>query len=149
MGLDMYLYKKHYVQNWDHSKHKFSVTITKDGEPISLTNPVYVVEQAGYWRKANSIHKWFVDNVQDGKDDCKEYYVSPEKMEKLLDICKQVIANPNRAKDLLPTISGFFFGNTEYDEYYLRDMENTVKILESALHDYDNMDISFYYHSSW
>ena len=29
-----------------------------------------IIEQVGYWRKANQIHNWFVENVQDGEDDC-------------------------------------------------------------------------------
>ena len=147
MGLDMYLYKKHYVQNWDHSKSKFAVTLTKNGETIPLSDPVYIVEQAGYWRKANAIHQWFVNNVQDGKDDCGEYYASPDKLEQLLDLCKEVVANPSEGKELLPT--RFFFGSTSYDDYYLDDIANTIKILEKALGDYENGDVSFYYHSSW
>ena len=37
-------------------------------------------EEVGYWRKANQIHKWFVDNVQDGVDDCGEYKVTKEQL---------------------------------------------------------------------
>ena len=29
---------------------------------------VYDGDQIASWRKANAIHKWFVDNVQDGVD---------------------------------------------------------------------------------
>ena len=39
----------------------------------------------GYWRKANAVHNWFVDNVQDGNDGCKHYWVSKEDLQKLLD----------------------------------------------------------------
>ncbi len=28
-----------------------------------------------YWRKNNAVHKWFVDNLNNGEDDCQEYYV--------------------------------------------------------------------------
>ena len=31
---------------------------------------IYEDNQIASWRKANAIHKWFVDNVQDGVDDC-------------------------------------------------------------------------------
>ena len=153
MGLDMYLYRKTYVQNWDHNKENYQVTVTKGGKPTSIDpkKVTYVIEQAGYWRKANAIHKWFVYNVQDGKDDCGEYYVSPEKMEKLLNICKDVLANPSRANELLSTTNGFFFGGTEYNEYYLSDLEQTVQILTEAVEDYDNGadGSSYYYQSSW
>ena len=44
-----------------------------------------------YWRKANAIHKWFVDRVQGGVDDCSEYQVSSAQLIELRDTCKQVL----------------------------------------------------------
>ena len=44
-----------------------------------------------YWRKANAIHQWFVDNVQDGVDDCRNAYVPREKLIELRDLCQEVI----------------------------------------------------------
>jgi hypothetical protein len=49
-----------------------------------------IFEEVGYWRKANAIHKWFVDNVQNEVDDCGYYEVSKEQLEELLDICIKV-----------------------------------------------------------
>jgi len=46
-----------------------------------------------YWRKANAIHHWFVENIQNGIDDCKPFPVSKEKLEELLHICEKVVAN--------------------------------------------------------
>lgn len=43
------------------------------------------------WRKANQIHKWFVDNVQNGNDDCGSYDVSVETLVRLHDTCKEVL----------------------------------------------------------
>lgn len=53
-----------------------------------------IIEQVGYWRKANHIHNWFVENVQDGQDDC-EYHqeVTKEILEELLYVCKMVLAS--------------------------------------------------------
>ncbi len=48
-------------------------------------------EPVGYWRKENHIHKWFVDNVQDGNDNCDMYIVSREQLEALRDVCKKVL----------------------------------------------------------
>ena len=84
MGLDMYLTKKHYVQNWEHTQleKRFEVTI-KQGDKtygnIDASKVKYIEEEAGYWRKSNHIHRWFVENLQDGIDDCQEVYVSPNK----------------------------------------------------------------------
>ena len=92
MGLDMYLTKKHYVKNWDHytKEERIKITITKGGKPLKINNISEVVEEIATWRKANQIHKWFVDNIQDGEDDCKKYYVPDEKLEELLNVCKIV-----------------------------------------------------------
>lgn len=49
-----------------------------------------VDQNVAYWRKANQIHAWFVENVQDGEDDCGSYMVSKESLEELLDICKEL-----------------------------------------------------------
>ncbi len=152
MGLDMYLNKKTYVQNWEHHtpEERYDVEITRGGKPVKHIQPKrvkYIVEEAGYWRKANQIHDWFVRNVQDGVDDCRNAYVSREKLQELLDLCRIVSIDKDKAGDLLPTASGFFFGNTEYDEWYYQDIESTIKILEEALSD-ETAD-EFEYHSSW
>lgn len=43
------------------------------------------------WRNANAIHKWFVDNVQDGQDDCGTYEVSITELAGLHDTCKAIL----------------------------------------------------------
>jgi len=100
-----------------------------------------------YWRKANAIHKWFVDNVQEGKDDCKNYYVADEQLRKLLNLIEKVLKNRELAGELLPTQKGFFFGGEEYDEYYWGELERTQKELNNLL--ISGMEESFYYQSSW
>lgn len=180
MGLDMYLSKKEYVKNWDHMKdeEKHQVTVKKGGKLQNKKfEPKEIVYDVGYWRKANAIHRWFVDNVQGGEDDCREYYVPREKLQDLLDICKEIvriaqvkkgkivngktmkdgewvdiledgeyIENASDVAELLPTASGFFFGSTEYDQWYLQDVKETVEILTECL---DDEDGDIYYQSSW
>jgi hypothetical protein len=149
MGLDMYLNKKTYVQYWEHNgDNNYEVTVTKAGQPAGIDGRKvkYVIEEAGYWRKSNQIHQWFVENVQDGVDNCGEYYVSAEKLRELLALCKAVQNQPEVAEEVLPTASGFFFGGTEYDEWYYKDIENTIQILNEALADTNG---EYYYSSSW
>jgi hypothetical protein len=152
MGLDMYLYKKNYIWqgDWIKPEAKQEVVVTKGGEVDTKIKPErvkYVVEEVGYWRKANQIHKWFVDVVQEGNDNCGSYYVSRDTLEELLDICKQIRDDHSKADKLLPTQSGFFYGGTEYDEWYFTDIDNTIKIIEECLED-ENAD-DFEYSSSW
>ena len=105
-------------------------------------------EEVGYWRKANHIHNWFVEKVQNGIDQCEEHEVSREKMKELLAECKAVVENPSEAQDRLPTQSGFFFGGTEYDEWYMEDIAKTIDILERELNISDD-ETKYYYQSSW
>jgi len=145
----MYLNKKTYVQYWEHNgDNNYEVSVTKAGQPAGIDGRKvkYVIEEAGYWRKANQIHQWFVENVQDGIDNCGEYYVSAEKLRELLALCKSIQNQPAVAEEVLPTASGFFFGGTEYDEWYYKDIENTIQILNEALADTNG---DYYYSSSW
>ncbi len=69
MGLDMFLTKEYYIKNWDFMKpeEKHEITITKGGKPSTIENTKInsVIVDVAYWRKANAIHKWFVENVQE------------------------------------------------------------------------------------
>jgi hypothetical protein len=151
MGLDMYLEKRTDVRHWSFQKdeEQFEVVIKKGGvtyPSIKSDRITNITEELGYWRKANQIHRWFVENVQDGVDNCGEYFVPKSLLEKLLELCLAVKLNPEQAEELLPAASGFFFGNTDYDEWYYKDIDNTIDILKEALTD-DNA--SYYYSSSW
>lgn len=161
MGLDMYLTKKTYVQRWEHhtAEDTYDVAVNRGGKPVNHIQPnriSYIEEQIGYWRKANAIHKWFVDNVSDGEDNCGTYYVGIDDLMNLLELCKQVKNKPSRADALLPTQSGFFFGDVEYDEYYMRDIEHTIGVIEEALSEKvfdkngrESYPSEFYYRASW
>lgn len=52
-------------------------------------------------------------------------------------------------KQLLPTSSGFFFGSTDYDEYYMYDIEDTIEQLTKVLEETNFEEEDIFYHSSW
>lgn len=151
MGLDMYLTKQIYVgAKWEHRKVTGRVSIKVDGVrlPVTFKKISYIIEEAIYWRKANAIHRWFVDNCQDGTDECQKTYVSRENLAKLLDVCKRVKKNHVLAGELLPTQNGFFFGSTEYDEWYWEDINYTIKAITNLLKK-DDEEGTFYYQADW
>ena len=151
MGLDMYLKKHFYVKNWDHMslQEKHEVIVKKNGierTDINKEKISDIITDLMYWRKSNAIHNWFVKNVQNGQDDCREYYVDREKLEELLSLIKNVLADHSKAEELLQTQSGFFFGSTDYGEWYFKDLEKSAEVLEEELS--KNNDCSYYYSSS-
>jgi negative regulator of genetic competence, sporulation and motility len=158
MGLDMYLTKRTYVKNWSFmdKPELHEVTVKKAGKvrkDIDKKKISSIVEEVAYWRKANQIHRWFVENVQEGVDDCREYYVSFEQLEKLVTICETVLAakNDTLSASLLPPQQGFFFGSYEFDDWYYENVSNTIDQLKECIINgtVDNGSKDYYYSSSW
>jgi hypothetical protein len=150
MGLDMSLNAKRHLWSWqDESEDK---AIANEVQKVAKIPDGFEVQEivikAGYWRKANQIHRWFVQNVQEGKDDCGDYYVSRQNLIDLRDLCKKVLENKDLAPTELPTESGFFFGATKYDDWYYKDLTETIEIVDRAL-TLDQHQWDFQYHSSW
>jgi len=157
MGLDQYLRANEYVSRYDYTEdfdrsenNLFSQIVSQFGVAEHLDSEGFggltIDFPMGYWRKCNQVHQWFVDNCGDGEDECQTMFVSRDRLEELRDLCKQVLANHSLAEDLLPPQSGFFFGSTEIDEYYFKDLEYTVKVIDRCLaskFDY------FEYQASW
>lgn len=167
MGLDMYLkYRKNFNgYNFSGNESKvenYKKIITEAGvsDVADAGNPFASVEvTAIYWRKANMIHSWFVDTLADGRDECQEIYVPREKLKELRDLCFDALSVPagmtltQHAETVLPTSSGFFFGSTDYDEWYVQDLKHTMDSIDNLLaalpEDGEGWDWSLYYQASW
>lgn len=140
-----------------------------------------IKEHVGYWRKANAIHKWFVEHIQDGEDDC-DYHreVTMDDLMDLQEACAavlesavlvngrvkngyrwtdkgeepiyedgKIVLNPEVCRRVLPSTSGFFFGNTEYNEWYVEDIKHTYELVTKLLEETDFDTQQIYYCSSW
>lgn len=187
MGLDMYLEAELLLPGYEHNTRKEKATqaavLRAAGLPkaCDVATLVTLSVTVAYWRKANHIHYWFVQNVQDGRDECQKSYVSREKLRELLNLCRQVLStvecvegdvNTGRSyypegtieqhtkrgqivaqkgitEKLLPTAEGFFFGSTDYDEFYIDDTKTTVTMLESVLNNTAFDKCEFSYQASW
>ena len=186
MGLDMYLYRNENVYG------KGAIEIKEANNlPLKEENPDYewvqIRTECAYWRKANAIHKWFIDNCGGGDANCRTMDVSLEQMRELLKVCKKVLQSINlvdgkvangytfrknskgelekvysfmdgkvvedatTCKKLLPTESGFFFGSTDYDEYYVECLTDTIAQLKAVIKDAEGAkkDVWFEYYASW
>ena len=123
MGLDMYLraettlYKAYQgsspnAQEADKKRKQIYKLIGME-ESDDLAD-ITVKFEIGYWRKANAIHNFFVEQVQGSNDNCETYYVPDDKIKELKHRCETVLADISKAEELLPTQGGFFFGDTDY-----------------------------------
>ena len=124
MGLDMFLYK--------HKQYK-------DNDKTEVA----------YWRKANQIREWFVNHTDlDYGDNCEIIPLTRENLVELVNDCNKVLDNHNLAPDIMPTSSGFFFGGTDYDDWYYEDLRYTVKVVGEILEttDFENEVIEY---SDW
>lgn len=139
----------------------------------------YVTEEIAYWRKANQIHGWFVTNCEEREPDVK-YSVTRGDLETLLETCKKVVELLNTSTkstkqvvggwkdgkeymvdvevydktdeilDLLPPTQGFFFGSDNIDDWYKKDVEDTITTLESELSIPDvGYEADYDYYASW
>ena len=171
MGLDQYLEARQYVSKYSYTPDREPV-VTDRYAAIAKYAPegfddysdfagIQLVFPVGYWRKANAIHGWFVENVQNGVDDCGQYFVSREKLIALRAACNSVLMLPvghvledvAEREGLAPT-QGFFFGSYDYDNWYEADIKKTVRMINNILTLYpqdthDGNFTSFYYSSSW
>lgn len=113
---------------------------------------MFVIDKEGseemYWRKANQIHSYFVKELQDGIDDCGSYLIKKEVLEDLKNKIELIQKDKSLAKDLLPTQSGFFFGGTDYDDYYFFQLENTLEWVNKTLENWCEKD-EIFYATSW
>lgn len=135
MGLDMYLKKRHKYREGD---DKYNQLVDELSEEIM------------YWRKANQIRRWFVEHTDLNEDDnCKPIPLTKEILEQLYNDCCAVLKDHSKAEEILPCSSGFFFGSTEYDDWYFEQLRNTVDAIEGILEDTDFEEYEIYYNEWW
>jgi len=153
MGLDMYLNAERFLwtsfggKGDDELKKFIATALGFSGDRIKDVQ--YVKFEAAYWRKDNHIHRWFVENVQGGDDNCEEYDVSREQLTRLIDVCKSITSDHGKAPYLLPPQPGFFFGSYDYDDSYLDGVSETIEMVERALKDFPKEHYRFTYRASW
>ena len=171
MGLDMFLNRKRVLSWEDQIKMK---------EEMKIENPVISVEEeVAYWRKANQINKFFMKRDIDGEgrnakvdiNDLKELLKICKRLKRELKLVDgkihtgtkytkngveemyadgKIIANKELAEELLPTEAGFFFGSTDYDEWYYQQIVDTIPVLEKIISEHnDAYDMEYSYYASW
>ena len=104
-------------------------------------NVELVYDELAYYRKVNFLYRYFSDYMDaNGIMAVVDKYA----IEDVIERCKEVLADNSKAEELLPTVDGFFFGSTEYDKYYFKEVAQVLKDFEKILQEYD-MENYFYF----
>ena len=91
-----------------------------------------------YFRKVNFLLPYF-----GYEENCSNIVIDRCEIEELVNVCKKVLdaKNTNEAEsvadELLPTEAGFFFGSTDYDEWYFNDVREVADKFTEILDTFD------------
>lgn len=86
----------------------------------------------GYFRKVNFLVKYF-ESLGFDVENQTPLYITKDQVVELKNRCQTVLEDHSKAEELLPTMSGFFFGGTDYDEGYFRTIKTVLKYCEETL----------------
>jgi hypothetical protein len=95
MGLDMYLFRKSYVKNWDFMKDedKHTVSVKKNGMDRTDIDPnriSYITEHVASWRKFNALHGYIVENHANGRDECQQIALYVDDLNEILNTLVEI-----------------------------------------------------------
>lgn len=107
-------------------------------------------EPLAIWRKNNAMHHYICANIaKDYEINCKNIRMSKPQLKDLYLRTNKVLDSTDieLAKLILPTMDGFFFGNTDYNEIYFEQIKQANQDLKKVLDEVNFKENSVYYHS--
>ena len=101
----------------------------------------YKIKKIGYFRKVNFLIPFFESQLGYKIENLCKVKIDKEDAEELLRRCSAVLDDHSKAEELLPTQEGFFFGSTDYDDYYFMDVERVRDYVKGTLlPEFDKLD---------
>lgn len=143
MGLDMMLYRtsiENEVPDYPTDKDE------QKGYWDNTEGFYNKLEEIGYWRKFHSLHQWFVDNTQGGRDECQYSVVPQETLQEVLDLLQESF---DTKEGKIEPMSGFFFGSTDIDDYYWSGVEDAIEQISKIIVETDYETEQIIYSASW
>lgn len=90
-------------------------------------------KEVAYFRKVNFLLPFF-----EYGENCSRLEIDDYKIDELLFKCKQVLEDHSLAETLLPTQGGFFFGNSEYNDWYFEDVKEVYDKFSEIAEDFNS-----------
>ena len=141
--------------NNDELKSEIVVTIpVKDADAVDCFDMgKFEKTEAAYFRKVNFLLPFF-----GYEENCSDIEIDKYQVEDLVNACHTILdtletsgkqAATEVANEMLPTEGGFFFGSTEYDEWYFKDVEYVLNKFTTILDNTDWDNETLYMHCWW
>ena len=127
-----------YIQSIGERNSKVIKELEEEKENTNPWNKV------AYFRKVNFLIPFF-----GYEENCSNIEIDKYQVEDLIEACKEVLANHDKASFLLPTQAGLFFGSTDYDDLYFDDVQNVKEKFEEVLADFDMDEDILIMHCWW
>lgn len=87
-----------------------------------------------HFRKCNWLYGWVRRKLKLHElENCEHYKLPRFMINDLIEDITKVLADHSLANKLLPTEDGFFFGSTEYDDWYFDDLRDAKTELTQLL----------------
>jgi hypothetical protein len=96
-----------------------------------------MIEDVWTGRKENHIQRAIEQMKGQSAVNCGYLFLNREDIALLVESLRTVNENPDYASAVLPTQNGFFFGGTQYDEWYFEDIKRELVDFEQILKDWD------------
>lgn len=136
-------------QKIDYTNYLKEHKVLEDGKPASAD-----AEEIFYWRKFNALHGFIVDTFAGGVDECQTIEIGKDGVAKIVSALKKTARMLNAKHGFDPTklpikpVGGFFFGSTEIDDYYKRNIKEAFEMFSELLVSLSD-DETVFYEASW
>lgn len=110
-------------------------------------------EEVAYFRKVNFLLPYF-----GYEENCTHIEITKQQVEDIVGDCKKLLVIQltetnekfvEKAQEIMPTERGFFFGSTEYDEWYVHDLKEVLEKFSKLLETFDFENDTLLMHCSW
>lgn len=139
MGLIQYLDKVYYLDD-DILEFK------NNDKDVKIDNVIEIRKRVGMWHRAYAIDDYFQTISQENTNNI---YISINELRELHSICKMVLEHKDNieyCKMILPDT----YSNL-YDEWYFKNVENTIEMLDDAIKNHQDSDflVDYVYDKWW
>lgn len=103
-------------------------------------------KKVGYFRKDNAFLHWVDTHVKE-VENCVDITISKEQL-KALQNTLLTLTKENCAENF-PTQNGFFYGSTDYDEWYWDGVEELKQWVKETLQTFNFEENNLIFHAWW